>query len=129
TIKMTVRSKRGSPIQGAATSNWPASEGRAGASSGPGNAALRRAVCRTNAATIKPRRNPIADMSHLRVCGADQEYHARDALQRSVVAETCSQLVSGSLMAHSLRTTSEPPGRHNWVDSGRLTGSPAEYQA
>ncbi len=27
TIKMTARWKRGSPIQGAATSNWPASEG------------------------------------------------------------------------------------------------------
>ncbi len=39
---------RGSPTPGsAATSNWPTSEGRACASSGPGNPALRRAVCRT----------------------------------------------------------------------------------
>ena len=37
TINMTVRSKRGSLIEGAATSNWPVNEGRAGASSGLGD--------------------------------------------------------------------------------------------
>jgi hypothetical protein len=69
-IKMTVRSKCGSPIEGAATSNWPANEGGGGASSGfVGSAALRRAVCRTYA-TIKPRRrNPIADMARLASMG------------------------------------------------------------
>jgi hypothetical protein len=73
TIKMTVRSKCGSPIQGAATSNRPASEGRAGVSSGfVGNAALSKAACSRNA-TIKPtRRKPIADMVRLAFTGADR---------------------------------------------------------
>jgi hypothetical protein len=70
TIKMTVRLKCGSPIEGAATSNWPANEGRSGASSGfAGNAAQRRAVCRTYEKITPRRRHPIADMARSRRWG------------------------------------------------------------
>ena len=63
---MTVRSKRGSPISGAATSNSPAKEGGAGASSGfAGKAALSKAVCSSNAMIKLRRRNPVTEMARL----------------------------------------------------------------
>src|SRR5208337_877186 len=110
TIKMTVRSKRGSPIQGAATSNWPASEGRAGASSGAGNAALRRAVCRTNAATIKPRhatrsRTCLTCASAGRIKNTTRATLSKGALLRRPV-RACFRVAHGAFTPYHER----PPG-------------------
>ena len=61
-----MRSKRGSPISGAATSNSPAKEGGAGASSGfAGKAALSKAVCSRSAMIKLRRRNPVTEMARL----------------------------------------------------------------